>query len=158
LPADIPPRCAGISIGRCIAVVFPIGLCAPAFIRPLFMVAAERCAFTPAFARAAPFQFGREPMPYPAFALTLPRPTAPPMEAWLTTGRAKLRGAGAAALMPALAPSLVAAVGLTSNLFTGLTRLSWLGETRIEFRATFCELSNVCRETAVKPFGARIFA
>jgi hypothetical protein len=122
------------------------------------MVAAGRCAFTPAFVRAAPFQFGREPMPYPALAFALPRPTAPPIEAWLTTGRAKLRDGGAAALIPALAPSLVAAVGLTSNLFTGVTRLSWLGETRIELRATFCEFSSVCRETAVKPFGARMFA
>ena len=96
-------------------------------------------------------------MPNPVFAFAFAR-AADAIEAWLTTGRAKLRGGGAAALMPALAPSLVAVVGLTSSLFTGVTRLNWLGETRTAFRATFCEFSNVCRETAVKPFGARMFA
>jgi len=37
-------------------------------------------------------------------------------------------------------------------------RLIWFGETLIAFRATFCEFINVCRETAVKPFGDFMFA
>lgn len=87
----------------------------------------------------------------------LPRP-AVAIDAWLTTGRAKLRGGGAAALVPARAPSRVAIVGFMSSEWTGVIRLIWLGETRIAFRATFCEFINVCRETAVKPFGDRMFA
>ena len=76
----------------------------------------------------------------------------------LTTGRVKLRGGGAAALIPAFCPSIAALVGFTSSEWTGLTLLSWLGEIRIALRATGCEFISVCRETAVKPFGACILA
>ena len=171
----------GISVGRCAPALLPVGLCT------LFIAPEARCAFIGVFGRcAAPFQAGRDPIPYPAFALALPRPAAAidgrcaalfeagrdpipypalalprpavAIEAWLTIGRAKLRGGGAAALVPALAPSRVVIVGFIFSEWTGVMRLIWFGETRIAFRATFREFINVCRETAVKPFGDFMFA
>jgi len=52
----------------------------------------------------------------------------------------------------------VVIVGFTSREWTEVMRLIWFGETLIAFRATFCEFINVCRETAVKPFGDFMFA
>lgn len=99
--------------------------------------------FVGPFWRCAPaFQFGREPIPnaafLPAFALPLVGPVVR-----LMMGREKLRGGGAEALIPAFAPSRVAAVGFMSSERTGLTLLSSFGETRMALRATFCELSSV---------------
>ncbi len=56
---------------------------------------------------------------------------------WLTTGRAKECCGGTAAERAAFGPSIVVLVGFTSNEWTGLTRLSWSGEIRTAFRATF---------------------
>jgi hypothetical protein len=49
-------------------------------------------------------------------------------------------------------------VGFTSSERTGVILLIWLGETRIAFRATFCEFINVCRDTAVNPLGDLMLA
>jgi hypothetical protein len=123
--------------------LFAAGRC----IAPLFIGPAERCVF-----------IGRdEPIPNPVFAPALAC-TVEVIAARLTTGRAKVRGGGAADLIPALGPSIVARFGFTSSVCTGVILLSSFGETRIAFRATDCELTKVWRETAVNPFGARMFA
>ena len=77
---------------------------------------------------------------------------------WLITGREKLR-VGAADARPA-PPAIVVRVGLTWGARTGevLTRLSWFGATRTEFRDTGSEFTSVLREAAVNPFGACMFA
>lgn len=124
--------------GRCMFALFPIGRCTPGFIEP------GRC----------------EPIPKPLCAARLPfapaRADGAPM--WLTTGREKLRGGGAAALRLEFSPSMVVRVGRTPNECTGVIRLSWFGETRSELRATLREFNRVSLETAVNPFGARMFA
>jgi len=123
--------------------ILPIGRCTPApFIEPLC-----RCAGLPKSGRAFT----------PALTPALPR-MPEGGETRLTTGRVKLRGGGAAALIPAFGPSIAVLVGLTSSECTGVTRLSWFGEMRIALRATGCEFIRVCRETAVKPLGACMFA
>jgi hypothetical protein len=133
---DMAPRCGirillfavacpasrfGMFIGRCMPALFAAGRC----IAPLFIGPAERCVF-----------IGRdEPIPNPVFAPALAC-TVEVIAARLTTGRAKLRGGGAAALIPALGPSMVARFGFTSSVCTGVILLSSFGETRIAFRAT----------------------
>ena len=77
---------------------------------------------------------------------------------WFTTGRANARCGGTAADRLALGPIKVERVGLTSGLRTALIRPNSFGETRTLFRATGRELMSVSRETAVNPFGERIFA
>ncbi len=77
---------------------------------------------------------------------------------WLTTGLANVLCGGAAAGRPALAPSIVVLVGFTSKACTGVTLLSWFGAILIALCATGREFTSVSRETAVNPFGDRIFA
>ena len=77
---------------------------------------------------------------------------------WLTTGLANVLCGGTAAALPALAPSTVVLVGFTSRAWTGVIRLSWFGATRIALCATGREFTSVSRDTAVNPFGERIFA
>jgi hypothetical protein len=74
----------------------------------------------------------------------------------LTIGRANERWGGTAACLPAPEPSIVVRVGLASTLRTGLTLPNSLGETLTLFRATGWEFTNVLRETAVNPLGARM--
>lgn len=78
---------------------------------------------------------------------------------WLTTGRAKAR-AGAATPLRLAPPMIVVRVGCTPGVRTEFSdvRLSWFGATRTEFRATGSEFTNVFRDAAVNPFGARMFA
>jgi hypothetical protein len=82
----------------------------------------------------------------------------PPALFRLTTGRAKLRGGGIAAVLPALAPSMVVRVGRTSSDRLGDTLLKSFGETLMLFRATGRELTSVSRDTAVNPLRARMLA
>jgi len=70
----------------------------------------------------------------------------------LTTGRAKVRGGGAAVDLPTFAPSMVVRVGFTSSERVGAILLSSFGETLMLFRATEREFTSVSRDTAVKPF------
>src|SRR5258708_14663202 len=72
----------------------------------------------------------------------------------LTTGRAKECCGGTAAERPAFGPSMVVLVGFTSNEWTGLTPLSWLGEIRTAFPATVLEFTRVFPATAVQPLVA----
>ena len=103
------PRSA-VFIGRS-TLCSPVGRCTPAFLTGV----AVRWLFIGPFARCAPaFQFGREPIPYPELVLVLARALAEAV-ARLITGREKLRGGGAAALLPAFPPSLEATVGLMSS-------------------------------------------
>lgn len=82
------PRSAFPGAGRWL-LIGPLGRCAP------------------------PFQFGREPIPYPAFPVVFRIPV--PAVARLIMGREKLCGGGAAALIPAFAPSREVMVGFMSN-------------------------------------------
>lgn len=82
----------------------------------------------------------------------------------LTTGRAKLFEGGIAADFPAFGPSTAAFVGRTFTLtlllmllFT-VSLVIWFCETLTLFLATLREFKMVSRETAVKPFGARMLA
>jgi hypothetical protein len=103
------PRSA-VFIGRS-TLCSPVGRCTPAFLTGV----AVRWLFIGPFARcASAFQFGREPIPYPELVLVLARALAEAV-ARLITGREKLRGGGAAALLPAFPPSLEATVGLMSS-------------------------------------------
>src|SRR6266496_596571 len=104
-------------MGRCMPL-FPIGRCTPA----LFLGPDERCVFIVWVGRCAPTPKPGRP-PTLALPPSLPRiPEAVPMR--LTTGRAKLRGGGAAALILAFEPSIAVLVGFTSKECIGLIRLS----------------------------------
>jgi hypothetical protein len=84
-----------------------------------------------------------------------PKPGRPEF-ARLIVGRAKLRDGGVtAARCP---PTIAVLLGRTSTERTAVILPNSFGETRMLLRATCCELTNVFRETAVKPFGACMFA
>src|SRR5262249_14820502 len=78
--------------------------------------------------------------------------------AWLTTGRAKVRGGGAAVPLPKFPPIMVVRVGRASTVRTAVARFNWFGGTLTAFLATCCEFTSVFRETAVNPFRTRMFA
>jgi hypothetical protein len=111
---DIDPRSATRML------LFAIGLCTPplfigidercAFIVCLFIGIDERCAFIVCCEPTS--KPGRPPMLALLPAL-LRIPEGVDMR--LTTGRAKLRGGGAAALIPLFGPSIVVLVGFTSS-------------------------------------------
>ena len=109
-PPFIPPALGGRGTER---PHMPAPLLGDTDPRPGFIGVVERWLLIGPFGRCAPpFQFGREPIPYPAFAL-VPRPVG--AVARLIVGREKLRGGGAAALIPPFAPSLDVMVGFMSN-------------------------------------------
>lgn len=78
------------------------------------------------------------------------------IDALLIVGREKLRAGGV--IRARELPSIADLSGTAFTECTGSTRLIWLGETRSALRPTCCPLTSVLRETAVKPFGWRIFA
>jgi hypothetical protein len=87
-----------------------------------------------------------------------PKPSrpAPGAELRAIVGREKLREGGVTA---ALAPPITALrLGRAFSEWTGVILLIWFGDTRSSLRATCCPLTRVLRETAVNPFGARMFA
>jgi hypothetical protein len=75
----------------------------------------------------------------------------------LTTGLAKARCGGTAALPPR-DPVMVARDGATPGEWTALIRPKALGETRRLLRETEREFTSVSRETAVNPPGLCMFA
>lgn len=130
--------------------------------RGTFPVCAGLSILRPTFPLCAGLSILRPTFPLPALVVGETVWNEPRLPAGgatrLTTGRAKECCGGTAAERPVFEPSIAVLVGFTSNEWTGLTRLSWLGEIRTAFRATFCEFTRVLRDTAVKPFGACMFA